>query len=202
MNGMMRQLILRYTSVRAAGATKRLSLIWLMSPPSSFTGRYRVRPGGRPAIDQSCLRCNFFSRNLYAEFLAEQGLHLKTHAHGFPGGIEGHVAPANRLPRRHRALQHHVVRKPNGQRALQQRVHRGHQLAVDGVTALAVQSFACSQVTLGGGRNVAVEPCGRARSLTTHRDAGNRYPKFETDQVIRFVHGSETPTLVRLETIL
>src|ERR1700730_8972791 len=111
MNGMMRQLILRYTSAGAAGATKRGSLIWLMSPPSSFAGRYRVWPGGRLAgFDQAYLRCEFFGRHLHPELLAKQGLHLETHAYGFLAGIKRHVAPSNRVPYRHRALQHHVVR--------------------------------------------------------------------------------------------
>src|SRR6202011_3844576 len=65
-----------------------------------------------------------------APFLAEYPLHLATDPHGFAALVDRDVAPTHDIALLHRPLQHDIVRQPDRQRAMGERVGSRHQPSV------------------------------------------------------------------------
>src|SRR6202011_5213557 len=66
-----------------------------------------------------------------APFLAEYALHLATDPHGFAALVDRDVAPAHDVALLDRPLQGDVVRQPDRQGAMGERIGRRHQPSVD-----------------------------------------------------------------------
>ncbi len=88
------------------------------------------------------------------------------------------------------------------QAAEARRLLRREELAVDRVTALAVQQLAGLEIALGGGDHVGMEADRAARRFLAQADGSNRDPDLESDQVPALVHYRVTPRRVGLEHVL
>src|SRR6185503_9946985 len=85
------------------------------------------------------------------------------------------------------ALQVNPVREPDWEPAACQRCGCGHELAVYGIAAFAIELVAGLQISLCYRNDVAAEPGRRSRGLAAQTDACNRNPEFQPDQMIGLV---------------
>src|SRR5207248_5509276 len=83
-------------------------------------------------------------------------LHLAPHSHRFTV-YRGDIRPAHGPARRDVARQLDAMRQPDRYRALGEAARRGHQLAPDGVAALAVEALAGTQHALRDRDDIAAE---------------------------------------------
>ena len=104
----------------------------------------------------------------------EHALHLAPEAHG---GIVSSIATSAHLTGSPAAIARFSLTpcaRPSGKAARAQRIGGGHQLAVDGVAAFAVEQLAFAQVALRRGDDVAVPAARDAGRLATQADATRR----------------------------
>src|SRR6185437_8060794 len=87
----------------------------------------------------------------------------------------------------YRPAQRHVVREPDRQGAMRQRVGRRQEPAIDGEAALAVELLPRGEIALGGRHGGAAETGGAACRFTAPAGAGHRDAALEPAEVKRLV---------------
>src|SRR5712691_9227773 len=95
----------------------------------------------------------------------KHSLHLPANLHRLRGGIVLDVVPGECRALGDVALQLHLVRETDWQRALRRGVGGGHELAPDGVAAFAVEKLSRLERALRGGHAIASPAAGASRGL-------------------------------------
>src|SRR5262245_47450902 len=140
----------RRPSARASGALRIAPRTTFATPPGTAEDAgpaARATAGAKAAATRDRRSCLLLGSA--TNTLAERMLHLATQLHRRGGGVEGDVAPLERLPRLHRMQHLPAVGEAERQAVSLERGVRGHQAADDRIAALAVEDFSDLQILLG-----------------------------------------------------